>query len=110
MIRLFLLSLCLFLFSSCDCWQCANGIVTDATTNEPLDSVLVTSYTKDELTREFLTDSTGKYNVCTYNTGRCNGYLKVTFSKKGYKSQEHNNPPGELNISLEKEKTFANPQ
>ncbi len=59
MIRLFLLSLCLFLFSSCDCWQCANGIVTDATTNEPLDSVLVTSYTKDELTREFLTDSTG---------------------------------------------------
>ena len=89
--------------SGCDCWQCAKGVVINAETHQLLDSVLVTSYTKSRLTEEYYTDSTGKYEVCTTNTGRCDGYLKVTFSKEGYIPQEFNDPPYTLNVEMKKQ-------
>jgi hypothetical protein len=88
--------------SSCDCWQCAEGRITEAGTFNTLDSVKVTSYTKGVLTQEMYTDSSGYYEVCTSNTGRCDDYLKVSFEKKGYKTQEYLDPSNKLNIILEK--------
>jgi hypothetical protein len=88
--------------SGCDCWQCSEGIVRDAITNKPLDRVLVTSFTKGEFTEEMVTDTSGRYEVCTWNTGHCDDFLSITFKKEGYKDLEFADPPAELNVEMGK--------
>ena len=98
--RELILVLSVFILSSCDCWQCTRGTIVDGTTNENLDSVLVEVYTKGNLTSTYYTDSTGYFDVCTRNTGRCDDYLTVIFSKEGYNSQTFKNPTFETNVIL----------
>lgn len=90
-----------FILTSCDCFQCAEGTVRDAT-NTPLDSVKVTTYTKLKITEEYFTESDGKYKACTSNTGNCDGHLKIVFEKEGYETQEFTDPEYDLNILMRK--------
>ena len=98
--RELILVFAVFILSSCDCWQSTRGIVVDWTTNEVMDRVKVEVYTKGNLTSVHYTDSTGYFDVCTSNTGRCDDYLTVIFSKEGYNSQVFKNPDFETNVIL----------
>lgn len=82
---LIIISLGLFILSSCEGYQCAVGTVYDSSNNEPLDSVLCISNGGDEL----LTDSTGSFDVCGPFGGcvRECPEVEVNFSKDGYITQ-----------------------
>lgn len=81
--KAFLLITLPLIIISCDCWTDMEGVVFDATTEIPLDSVLVRSFENGRVKTEMLTDSTGRYLGTTRNTGRCED-LEVEFSKAGY--------------------------
>lgn len=81
------------LFSiGCEGETCADGIVYDAETKIPLDSVFYKSLGRYK--DSAYTDTTGAYSMCGTFGGcvpDCPD-LNMQFSKKGYVSQEHRNP------------------
>lgn len=86
----------------CEGFTCADGIVYDAETNMPLDSVLYKRLGHRPI--EKYTDSTGTYDMCGIFGGcvpDCPD-LSIEFSKPGYKSQSYRNPD-KKDIYLEKE-------
>ena len=86
---------------SCDCWTDGNGIVYDAQSNKPLDSVLVESYVeKNYLNTAMYTSTTGEFWGSTDNIGRCKD-LHIVLTKPGYKTKTVINPYN-LNVYLEK--------
>jgi hypothetical protein len=84
-----------FLSIRCDCWTDGNGVVIDSITNQPLDSVVAKSYiekvTEEYYHMEMITDSTGKFNGTTGNTGKC-ADIVIVLSKKGYTTTTVTNP------------------
>jgi hypothetical protein len=83
---------------SCDCVTDGNGIVVDAHTGLPLDSVIVKSYVNRVNDRFFqsqmVTDSTGEFSGSTGLTGGFFGCpdLVIELSKGGYVSTKIKNP------------------
>ncbi len=79
------IAIALAMFTGCEGYSTAEGVVKDKETNLPLDSVLC-KVTSGQM--EVYTDSTGKYYV--HNPfGGCIGGCKdiaVQFSKKDYKT------------------------
>jgi len=74
-----------FLQSSCEGYRCAEGIVIDASTNLPLDSVFCNVKTGKET---MYTDTIGRFEVCNQFGGcvpDCKDII-VEFSKNGYKT------------------------
>lgn len=84
-----------FILVSCDCWTEGSGIVIDSITKIPLDSVVAKSYIKEVADKryrsEMLTDSTGKFDGSTGNTGRCVD-LVIELTKSGYYTRTITNP------------------
>ena len=76
--------------SSCEGYRCARGMVLDADTKLPIDSVncIVISGTKSQLTK-----ADGKFSVCN-NMGGCMPCkpIEIKFSKQGYKDLVVVNP------------------
>lgn len=90
----------LLLFSSCEGYKCGSGIVKDKITGLPLDSVSCEVLANKEI---YLTDSTGKFDLCN-PFGTCLLGCKdivVTFKKNGYKVTSTVNPNEEI-ILLER--------
>ena len=91
----------------CDCVTVGNGIVVDADTGLPLDSVVVRSYIEAVNERSFqsrmVTDSTGEFNGDTGVTGGFFGCpdLVIELSKDGYVSATIRNP-NKATVELEK--------
>lgn len=86
----------------CEGSNCADGVVYDAVTNTPLDSVSYKRLGNDPI--EKYTDSTGIYYMCGVFGGcvpDCPD-MSIEFSKPGYVSQSYRNPDTK-NIYLEKE-------
>jgi len=84
----------------CEGYNCAEGVVIDALSKEPLDSVFCNVITGSE---EIYTDSSGIYDVCN-NFGGCVpdcADIVVEFSKVGYKTIQLENP-GTDSIYLER--------
>ena len=86
-------------FTACEGYREANGIVLDADTLEPLDSVLVGSWVskikKNNFESEMLTDSTGVWWASTGLVGcdpRGCADLWVRFSRSGYDTLQVENP------------------
>lgn len=97
-----LVLLSLSLSIGCEGSTCADGIVYDAETNMPLDSVLYKRLGHRPI--EEYTDSTGTYDMCGIFGGCAPDCpdVSIEFSKPGYVSQSYRNP-GTKNIYLEKE-------
>jgi len=92
----------IFLFIGCEGYVDYTGVIYDAQTAEPLDSVkcVLVAFKRDNLIA--YSDSLGNYYVHTPLVGcvpNCGKY-EVEFSKLGYKTQIVNAP---TNIYLEKE-------
>lgn len=89
------------LLVGCEGERIGEGIVYDAQTNQPLDSVVYKRVDSDYI---FYTDSTGHYLItgpfgsCQF--GGCPDYT-ASFTKPGYKTKNLGNPDG--NIYLEAE-------
>jgi hypothetical protein len=95
-----ILGLGLLGLAGCEGYGCGEGIVYDAKTKKPLDSVFCVSNSQEKI----YTDSSGKYNLCG-PFGGCMPHcpdVVIEFSKTGYKSQKVTNP-NKVNIYLEKE-------
>lgn len=100
MLCLGLLSIAVLL-NSCEGYRCANGTVTDAATNLPLEGVKCAVTTGKQV---YYTDTSGKFDVCNQMSGclpDCKD-ITVEFSKKGYESYVVDNPDEELVIPLQK--------
>ena len=95
----------LFLLTGCDCWNCGNGIVVDSVTLKPVEGVTAKSFVRKvsdkSLYTEMVTDSTGKFEGTTGNTGFCQDLI-IELSKTGYKTTTIRNP-NEITVRLEKE-------
>ncbi len=93
--------------SSCDCVTDGSGIVVDADTGLPLDSVIVKSYVNKVKDRFFqsqmVTDSSGEFIGSTGLTGGFLGCpdLVIELSKDGYISTTIKNP-NNASVRLEK--------
>ena len=92
----------ILILSSCEGYVDYSGIIYDAQTREPLDSVkcVMVAFKRDNLIA--YSDSVGKYYVSTPLVGcvpNCGEY-EVEFSKQGYKKQTVKAP---TDIYLEKE-------
>ena len=92
----------IFLLISCEGYVDYAGVIYDAQTKEPLDSVkcVLVAFKRDNLIT--YSDSTGNYYVSTPLVGcvpNCGEY-DVEFSKCGYKTQILKAP---TNVHLEKE-------
>ncbi len=99
-VLVFIFSAALFL-GSCEGRSCADGMVLDKSTNQPLDSVNVTINNDYNY---IYTDSTGKFNLCT-KMNSCMPKCKdatVTFSKSGYQTIVLVNPPSDHKVFMEK--------
>ena len=84
--------LALFL-SGCDCVQHGNGVVLDATTNLPIDSVKIKRISKRESEWVFYSEKNGRFEA-SYISGGFWGCpdLELEISKEGYRSQRVINP------------------
>lgn len=93
----------LFCLSSCDCWIMCEGRVRDAETNEPLDSVLVRSFTDGNSTNEMTTDTSGIFEASTRNLGNCRGHeLSVFFQKDGYEEVRLVRPDAHTDVLMQR--------
>jgi hypothetical protein len=91
------------LLCSCEGFRCAEGIIYDIDTKEPIDSVkcFVMGSHPDNI---HFSDSLGKYDVCG-NWGHCYPHcpdITVQFSKIGYETKIATNPD-KSDIYLKKE-------
>lgn len=89
-----ILGLILTLFlSGCDCIQDGSGVVLDAATNLPIDSVKIRKMSKRESEWVFYSDKNGSFEA-SYISGGLWGCpdLKLEISKEGYHSQRVVNP------------------
>jgi len=96
-----ILGLILFL-GSCEGYRCADGIIYDAATKEPIDSVKCTVISADKYVE--YSDSLGKYSVCNHFGGcvpDCPDII-IEFSKIGYQTRTITNP-NKSDIFLDKE-------
>jgi hypothetical protein len=86
------LILALFL-SGCDCIQKGGGVVLDAATNLPIDSVKIRRMSKRESELAFYSGKDGSFEA-RYISGGLWGCpdLKLEISKEGYRSQRVVNP------------------
>lgn len=95
----------LFLLTGCDCWNCGNGIVVDSITLKPVKGVTAKSFGRKVSDKsyyvEMVTDSTGKFEGTTGNTGFCHDLI-IELSKTGYKTTTIRNP-NDITVRLEKE-------
>lgn len=96
--------LCLLIIvtvASCEGYRTADGIVKDAVSNMPLDSVLVKVETG---TQEMLTDSTGTFDVHNRLGGCMFGCkdITVSFSKEGFVKKTVTNPEVDAVVFLER--------
>lgn len=88
------------LCQGCEGYRCADGIVLDKSTNQPLDSILVEVIIASEL---IYTDATGAFDVCNQFGGcmpACKD-IEVQFSKNGYKTVTLINPKQAENVLME---------
>ena len=79
------------LFASCEGYRCAEGIIYDSQTIEPIDSVFCKVITGDETQ---YSDSLGFYDLCNPFGGcvpDCPDIV-VEFSKTGYTTKKVTNP------------------
>lgn len=86
---------------SCEGYRTANGVVKDAITHLPLDSVLVAVDTGNQ---EGLTDSSGAFDVHNRMAGCMFGCkdITVSFSKRGYAKKILTNPNPDTEVLLER--------
>ena len=95
----------LFLQISCDRWNCGNGIVVDSITLKPVKGVTAKSFGRKVSDKSYYvemeTDSTGKFEGTTGNTGFCHDLI-IELSKTGYKTTTIRNPK-DITVRLEKE-------
>lgn len=91
----------ILLFTSCEGYKCAEGIIVDKDTGIPLDSVLVNVKTGK---KQMYTDSSGKFEVCNQMGGCVFGCRDITveFSKPGFKTLIKFNEEGNGTIFMEK--------
>jgi phage baseplate assembly protein gpV len=92
----------MFLFTGCEGIVGYTGVIYDAQTEEPLDSVQCVIVAFRDRDFHTYSDSTGNYLVSTPLVGcvpNCGKY-EVEFSKRGYKTQTIKAP---ANVYLEKE-------
>ena len=91
-VKILLVSLGLFLITSCECRRIAHGVIVDETTQLPLDSVRVEGLTITLY--DVYSDSSGNYSIGTSMTGAVGGCpdYKVSYSKEGYQTQVIENP------------------
>jgi hypothetical protein len=97
---LFFLIGLLIINSGCEGNTCANGIICDLVTKEPLDSVACS--VKNGSTIKY-SDKYGEYEVCNKFGGcvpKCKEIV-VEFTKKGFKTKKLTNPNSDT-IYLEK--------
>ncbi|MBI3220756.1 MAG: hypothetical protein HYZ44_14675 [Bacteroidetes bacterium] len=79
------------MISGCEGYRCAGGVIQDAQTKEPMDSVLCKVISGTEMQ---YTDSTGAYSVCNKFTScvpDC-ADIVVQYTRKGYKTKTLTNP------------------
>jgi len=88
--------------SSCEGYRCAEGIIYNSDTKEPIDSVLCTVISGRDIQ---YSDSFGKYSVCGPFGGCIAGCkdIIVEFSKTGYITKTITNPKFNSDIFLDKE-------
>ncbi|MCU0435600.1 MAG: carboxypeptidase-like regulatory domain-containing protein [Bacteroidia bacterium] len=90
-----LLTIALLYFTACDCVVSAKGVVIDKTTGQPLDSVALGRYVKEDpkkpSTKFEYTNNKGQFEYFGI-TGGLLGCPSLTlyFSKEGYKTKEIN--------------------
>lgn len=89
------------MLAGCEGYRCGEGIVKDASTKLPLDSVLCTVITGSEY---MFTDSTGEFELCNGMSGCLFGCKDITveFSKPGYMTITKTNEDCNGIIYLEK--------
>jgi len=97
-----IITLLLCLMYGCEGYRCADGIIRDSATNQPIDSVMCEA--ARGMGVEF-SDSDGNYSICNRFGGcvpNCPD-IEVTFSKVGYKTTTATNPKSGSVIYMEKD-------
>ena len=97
--NIFKLAIIFIAVTGCEGYKCGDGLVIDKLTNQPLDSVLCVVKSG---TQTYLTDSTGKFNLCNKFGGcmPCKEII-IELSKQDYKTIQIVNPVN-LTVYLEK--------
>ncbi len=75
----------LIFLTGCDCMQLARGVVIDASTNQPIDSVIVSVVYRDQLYKQHFTDTSGRFQF-SYLSGGIFGCppIRLQLEKSGY--------------------------